>query len=145
MTQSATPSHPRLSHPNLPLALLILRLTVGAFFLIWAVEKIVAPEAAILVSETFYGTTPDRTTLLAVGVAQLVLIGVFLAGLWKTLSYGALLAIHAASVATTWERLINPYELPNHLFWAGVPVLALMLALFLLREADVLLTWRQRV
>ena len=124
-------------------SLFIMRLTLGAFFAVWALEKIIAHSLAIRVSETFYGFTPDVTLVILVGAFQLVLIAAFLAGLFKTFTYGALVIIHTASVATTWERLINPYEPPNHLFWAGVPLVAMLIALFLLRNHDTWLTLKR--
>lgn len=125
---------------KLVISLAAMRLSVAVFFLVWAVEKIVAPELAVRVAETFYGFTPSTELLIAVGLAQVVLIGAFMLGLFKTVTYGGLLIIHALSVLSTWERLITPYTPPNHLFWAGVPIIALLLALFLLRNDDTALT-----
>lgn len=48
--------------------------------------------------------------------------------------------MHAVSTLSTYKELLNPYEPPNHLFWAAVPLLAALIALFLLREEDNLLT-----
>jgi hypothetical protein len=130
--------------PALPISLAIMRLSLGVFFTIWALAKILAPASATRVSETFYGFTPDVTFLVIVGAVQLILIAAFVAGLFKTLTYGSLLVIHVASVLTTWERLIDPYTSPNALFWAGIPVIAMLVALFLLREQDTWLTWKRR-
>ena len=129
--------------PALPISLAVLRLSVGVFFLVWALEKLIAQDVAVRVAETFYGFTPSGTLLVVVGVTQVALIAAFMSGLFKTWTYGALLLIHTASVLTTWERLIDPYSPPNALFWAGVPVIALLVALFLLRDHDTLLTWRR--
>lgn len=121
-------------------ALAAMRLSTAAFFAVWALEKIVAPEAAIRVAETFYGVTPDPALLAVTGAAQLTLVAAFAAGLWKVWTTGALLAIHTASVATTIPRLLDPYTLPNHLFWAGVPIVALLAALWVMRGEDRWLT-----
>lgn len=124
---------------RLRLALAIMRLSIGAFFLVWSLEKILAPEVTQRVFATFYfiGTLPIPAAV-AIGIVQTVVVLAFTAGAFKTWTYGALLAMHAFSVLSTWERLGNPYEPPNHLFWAGVPVLGALVALFLLRKAD---TW----
>ena len=121
-------------------ALLILRVSLAAFFLVWSVEKILAPELALRVFQTFYFSSPSTEILIALGVLQTAIVLAFLAGLFKTWTYGLLLAMHAVSTASSWERLINPYEPPNHLFWAAIPVLGALLALFLLRRRDNLLT-----
>ncbi len=121
-------------------ALLVLRVSLAAFFLVWSVEKILAPELALRVFQTFYFSSPSTEILIALGVLQTAIVLAFLAGLFKTWTYGLLLAMHAVSTASSWERLINPYEPPNHLFWAAIPVLGALLALFLLRRRDNLLT-----
>ena len=117
-------------------SLAILRLTTGAFFLVWALEKILAPEIARRVFETFYFSSPSDTMLLATGLLQLAFVLAFMAGLFRFWTYGALLAMHAVSVLSSAPRLFDPFTPPNHLFWAGVPVLGLLLALFLLRKRD---------
>ncbi len=127
---------------SLPAALLVLRVTLAGFFLIWSVEKILAPELALRVFETFYFSSPSTTVLIVIGVLQTGVVLAFLAGVLKTWTYGLLLAMHAVSTASSWERLINPYEPPNHLFWAAIPVLGALVALFLLRRRDTLLTLR---
>lgn len=120
-------------------SLAVLRLSTGAFFLIWAVEKIVAPEVARRVFETFYFSSPSDTVLLLTGLLQLAVVLAFIAGVFRFWTYGALLAMHAVSVFSSAPRLIDPFTPPNHLFWAGVPVLGLLLALFLLRNRDTFL------
>lgn len=124
----------------LQVALLVLRVSLAAFFLVWSVEKILAPELALRVFQTFYFSSPSTEILIALGVLQTAIVLAFLAGLFKTWTYGLLLAMHAVSTASSWERLINPYEPPNHLFWAAIPVFGALLALFLLRRRDNLLT-----
>lgn len=130
---------------RLAIALAVLRVTIGVFFLVWSFEKIIAPEVAQRVFGTFYFTDLPVAVSVVIGIAQTLIVLAFLCGLAKTWTYGALLAMHTVSVLSTWERLINPYEPPNHLFWAGVPVLAALLLLFLLRDADRLLTVSDRL
>lgn len=64
----------------------------------------------------------------------------FSAGLFKTVSYGLPLIMHTISTVSYYQQLLAPYEASNHLFWAGVPVLGALIALFLLRDSDQLLT-----
>ncbi len=125
---------------TLETGLLILRVSIGAFFLVWSIEKIVAPELARRVFEAFYFSSPGDAALIATGIVQTAIVLAFLAGLWRLWTYGAILVMHTVSVASTWERLLTPYELPNHLFWAAVPVWAAILLLFLLRTEDRLLS-----
>lgn len=126
---------------RLQIGLTALRFSIGVFFLVWSVEKLIAPEITQRVFATFYLIDLPLAASYAIGIVQTLIVLAFIAGLFKTLSYGALLAMHAVSVASTYERLINPYEPPNHLFWAGVPVLAALALLYLVRRQDVWLTW----
>ena len=126
----------------LALSLAVLRLSTGAFFLVWALEKILAPDVARRVFETFYFSSPSDTTLLVTGILQAAIVLAFMAGLFRFWTYGALLAMHAVSVVSTLPRLIDPFTPPNHLFWAAVPVLALLFALFVLRNRDTLFVLR---
>ncbi|WP_208539090.1 hypothetical protein [Algihabitans albus] len=121
-------------------SLAILRFSTGAFFLVWALEKIFAPEIARRVFEAFYFSSPSDTVLLLTGLLQLLFVLAFMAGLFRFWTYGALLAMHAVSVFSSFPRLLDPFTPPNHLFWAGVPVLGLLVALFLLRDRDTLFT-----
>ena len=126
----------------LALSLAVLRLSTGAFFLVWALEKILAPDIARRVYETFYFSSPSDEVLLATGILQGAVVLAFMAGLLRFWTYGALLAMHSLSVFSTVPRLMDPFSPPNHLFWAAVPVLALLLVLFLLRDRDTALVVR---
>ncbi len=122
------------------LSLAIIRITTALFFLIWSVEKIIKPEIAQRVFDRFYGLEITPNISVMIGVIQTLIVLGFLAGLFKTFTYGALLGMHTVSVLSTYQQLINPYQPPNHLFWAGVPVLGALIALFILRKNDTLLT-----
>jgi len=123
----------------LPLALLILRAGLGVFLLLWSIDKIVAPESTAEIFSFFYGIDLAVSLAPTVGVLEAVLSLAFLAGIWKTWTYGAATAIHAVSTLSTWKQLANPFG-ENHLFIAAIPVLAAFVALFLLRREDTLLT-----
>ncbi len=122
-------------------ALLILRLSVAAFFAIWVIEKFVAPEKtqAIWGAFYFYENLPLEASY-AIGVIQAVVLLAFVLGIATFWSTGFLMVIHALSTLSTWERMIAPYEGVNHLFWAAVPALGALIVLFMLRDEDTLLT-----
>nr|WP_298373624.1 hypothetical protein [uncultured Halomonas sp.] len=121
------------------IGLLALRLSTALFLLIWVGEKLLAPEIARRVSETFYGVSPSDTSMLIVGIIQGIVVLLFALGFAKTWTYGAVLLMHTVSVFSTFPRLMNPYEPPNHLFWAAVPLLIAIGLLFALRHRDTLL------
>ena len=82
----------------------------------------------------------SHTIAYGIGIVQTLLVLAFMAGLFKIWTYGAILGMHGLSTLSTYKELLNPYEPPNHLFWAAVPLLAALIVLFLLRQEDKLLT-----
>ena len=122
---------------KLEISLLALRLSVAAVMLPWALDKLVRPEHSASVFAGFYGL-PDvgETVFVVLGVAQLLLVLAFLAGVARTWTYGAILLLHAASTFSSWRQYLAPYEGVNLLFFAAWPMLAACLALFLLRDQD---------
>ena len=128
------------SVPKIEVGLATIRITVTAFFLIWSIEKIIAPEITQGVFSRFYSLTIPSGFSVFIGIVQTAIILLFLAGLFKLWTYGALLGMHTVSVIASHQPLFNPYMPPNHLFWAGVPTLGALIALFLMRDEDQLLT-----
>lgn len=127
---------------NLPLALAILRISLGGFLLLWAIEKFVIPEQTVRIWKGFYLLSIGPTLPYLIGAAEAVIAIAIIVGVWRTWSYGLGLALHAISVAASWKQLADPWGLylfdrPQHLFLAGVPVLAAFVVLYILRESDV--------
>jgi putative oxidoreductase len=122
---------------TLELSLLIMRVATAAFLLVWAIDKIVNQGHAQNVFKTFYFATPPPPVLTSFGVVQTLIVLGFAAGSARFWTYGAVLLMHVVSTVSSYGRLINPW-VPGAqlLFWAAVPVLAAMIALFLLREQD---------
>ena len=126
-----------MSNRELPVALFILRLGLGAFLLLFGIDKLVAPATTVEVFAQFYGLIVSHGMVYGAGVLETLLGLAFLAGLWKTLSYGLGLLLHAVSTLATYHELLSPFG-TNHLFLAAVPVLAAFITLFLLRRHDTL-------
>ncbi len=126
---------------KLEISLLALRLGVAAVMLPWALDKLIRPEHSARVFEGFYHLSGfGESAFLVLGLAQTVLVLMFLAGLARTWTYGAVLLLHAISTLSSWRQYLAPYEGVNLLFFAAWPMLAACLALFLLRDQDRLLT-----
>ncbi|HET8623587.1 MAG TPA: DoxX family membrane protein [Gemmatimonadales bacterium] len=118
-------------------ALLALRATLGLFLLQWGVEKFVVPENTVGIWGHFYGMQVSETIGYLFGAIEIALALCLFLGIFRTVAYGAALAIHAVTVAVTWRQLTSPWSNPiNHLFLAAVPVLGGFIALFLLRRWD---------
>jgi hypothetical protein len=112
-------------------------------FAAWAADKFVNPDHGAAVFQGFYGLKAVPPTLVyAAGAVQTVLVAAFVLGIAKTWSYGAVALMHAATTAVSWKAYLG---LDNILFFSAWPMLAGLVALWLLREEDRLLTFgRQR-
>jgi uncharacterized membrane protein YphA (DoxX/SURF4 family) len=123
---------------RLPIALLALRLSLALVFAAWAAEKFVNPEHGQAVFQGFYGLAAASPTLVyAAGAVQAVLVAAFALGIARTWSYGAVLIMHAVTTAVSWKAYLG---LDNILFFSAWPMLAGLIALWLLRDEDQLLS-----
>jgi uncharacterized membrane protein YphA (DoxX/SURF4 family) len=120
------------------IGLLILRLGLGVFLLLFGIDKLVAPHTTAAVFVHYYGLDVVPGALIyGVGSLEIALSLAILVGFWKTLSYGLGLALHTVSTLATYRELLSPFG-ENHMYLAAVPVLAGFVTLFLLRRHDVL-------
>ena len=119
--------------------LLILRLGLGVFLLLFGIDKLVAPHTTAAVFSHYYGldVVPGGALIYGAGLLEIALGLAILAGIWKTLTYGLGLALHSVSTLVTYRELLSPFG-ENHMYLAAVPVLAGFVTLFLLRHHDVL-------
>ena len=118
-------------------ALLALRITLGVFLLQWGVEKFVVPQNTTAIWGYFYGLNVSQSVGYVFGVAEIAIALCLFLCLFRTIAYGAAVALHTLSVIVSWRQLLNPWADDfSHLFIAGVPVLGAMIALFLLRHWD---------
>lgn len=125
---------------ELEISLALIRFATAGFLLVWVFDKLLNDQGAMRTFSKYYTEVSASEAIFAVGIAQLILVLAFAAGLFKTLTYGAVTLMHAASTFASYERYMDPLARPNILFWAAVPVLAAMIALFILRRRDRLLT-----
>lgn len=130
------------SDRELEITLAILRLSTAFFLAIWALDKILGTGRAMQTFSKYYAVVDSSTLIIAFGIIQLIIIALFATGLFKTFSYGAVLAMHAVSTIASYPRYLDPLARPNILFWAAIPVLAGMLLLFVLRRRDRFLSLR---
>ncbi|MFM2623422.1 hypothetical protein [Vibrio owensii] len=126
---------------QLGLGLLTLRLSIALVFIMWALDKVLVPEHAMKVFSGFYGLDISSGFSVALGIAQLVFIGIFVAGLWKNLTYLAILVLHAGSTFSSFAKYLDPFN--NLLFFAAWPMLAACFALYLLRDNDIYVLRKQ--
>lgn len=134
-------------HASPQLALMLFRASFGLFILVWGINKLANLQGTARIFETFYGWGAlGGATSILLGLLQILVGLAIMAGLFKTLSYGAGLAVHGVSTLATSRHLLLPFaEGSNLLFFAAVPVLLGALGLFLARRSDTLLSldsWR---
>lgn len=131
-------------------ALLVLRLTLGVFLLVWGLEKFVLPDRTVGIFKKFYGFEIGLDVTPILGTLECLLALALLLGAWRAWSYGIALLVHGFGVVATWREIIDPWGLiygeVKHLFLAAVPVLGGFIALFLMRAYDVWTVdgWRMR-
>jgi len=125
---------------NLPLALLLLRITVFAVMLTWTIDKFVRPEHAGKVFESFYFIPGVGSSIVFIlGGLELILLLLFVCGVAKRFSYGLVFVLHAGSTLSSFKQYAAPFTGGNILFFAAWPMLAACFALYLLRDDDTLL------
>lgn len=130
---------------RIPVVLLFLRLSVFLVMLMWTLDKFVRPDHAASVFEKYYllsGLGGSVAYLL--GGLEIALLILFVFGIARRLSYGAVLILHGVSTVSSYPHYLAPFEGPNLLFFAAWPMLAACLGLYLLRDLDTLGTVRRR-
>lgn len=128
--------------PKVEISLLAIQLATAAFLLVWVADKFVNPKHAQAVLGGFYAIKDASPQIMVgLGIAQLLLVLAFAVGWQRLWTYGAVLAMHGVTTVVSWWTIIPPLgPSANILFWAGVPVLAAMFALLMLRDRDRLLS-----
>jgi uncharacterized membrane protein YphA (DoxX/SURF4 family) len=125
------------STKQLHASLLILRLGITVVMLAWTIDKLMRPEHAIQVLQHFYGLGAlGAAPVYILAAAELILVVLFVLGLFKTWTYGLVLLFNAATTLVSFNQYLHPFEGANLLFYAAWPMLGACLALFLLRKDD---------
>ncbi|MDJ0534356.1 MAG: hypothetical protein QNJ70_18055 [Xenococcaceae cyanobacterium MO_207.B15] len=123
------------------ISLLILRLSLGLFLLLWALEKFILPQTTEKIWASFYKIPISGAIVTILAILQTLLAIAFLVGFLRSITYGIALGINAITFISTWRQLLDPWGLAsgesvNHLFLAGIPVLAGFIALYILHPWD---------
>ncbi len=125
---------------RLGVALVILRVSLGVFLLVWGLEKFIIPDRSIAIYGFFYGLSATKAVTYVAGALECLLALAIIIGAFRRWSYGLGLLLHAVTTIATAKLIIDPWGLisgeAQHLFFAAVPLLAAFLALYLLRDCD---------
>ncbi|RBP49312.1 hypothetical protein [Arenicella xantha] len=125
-----------MNNTKLANALLFMRLSVALVLLMWTIDKFINVGHATAVFEKFYFIAGlGESIMMAIAIGELILIGLFVIGRFKNITYLIVLIIHAVSTLAPFAKYLDPYN-GNLLFFTAWPMLAACYALYALREYD---------
>ena len=128
-----------MSTSKLKLTLFLLRVSVFLVMFMWTMDKFINPQHAMAVWKKFYFISEMNSTgIYIVGSIQMLIVIMFVLGIFKRVSYGAILILHAVSTFSALQKYLDPWS--NLLFFAAWPMLAACIGLYLLRSEDTFLT-----
>lgn len=128
-----------MTQSRLPVALLMVRLSIFLVMFLWTIDKFINPGHAASVYEHFYrvgglGAVP----MAVIGSIEMAILVGFLVGYRKRLTYGAVFFLHLVSTLSSYKQYLAPFD--HLLFFAAWPMLAACFVLYVLRDLDTKLT-----
>ena len=128
------------------LSLFTLRLGVFLVMAVWTADKFLNPGHAAAVYEHFYFISKGfaESSMIFIAVVESLILLAFIAGIQKRITYGLVFLLHAVSTLSSWKMYLDPFTIPNILFWAAWPMLAACFTLYLLRDMDTQFTLQSK-
>lgn len=141
-------------------SLFIIRITAAIFLGLWATLKFHHPSWTQNIFKGSYKlgslgleTLPPEVSYL-LGTIQILIVLAFALGLWRTWTYGLMMLMSAAGVMGSLgsyvgfneagELIANYAKYPRNLMLTAIPTLGALIALFILRDMDNLLSLSKR-
>lgn len=128
--------------------LFAIRLSLFCLMIMWALLKVTTPasygggEDSAGIFGSFYGISPGIGAVYAIGLAQIAFLLAFLAGVAKFVTTGGVMLMSLATLVVSLPAIIAALSGGgNILFAASFPVFGASLALFLMRDRDVFLSF----
>lgn len=116
---------------------LILRLTLALYLMQWGIGMLAEPDSWSQMFAEDYGVDISAGWIWIPGIIELVVVGLFLFGVWRKTSYSLAFMLGFLSLAASADVLSRPYS-GNHMAQlAGLPVLGALWLIFSLREFDI--------
>lgn len=97
-------------------ATLILRLGLIWFIFLWAIHKIIAPAQYQDLARNIDKVDVSLAQVYGMAAAQLAILALALVGIFRLVSYSALLAMHFFTVTRRWERFFDPFAVNDNGF-----------------------------
>jgi uncharacterized membrane protein YphA (DoxX/SURF4 family) len=112
----------------------MLRMSIGYLLVIWGVDKLVNPAHGLDVSDHFYlGVFTFPGLMPVFGIAELILGGLVIVGIWGRYTYPVVVVIAAITAAGVWRSIVDPWgwylQGANALFYPSLIILAASLVL----------------
>ena len=122
-------------------SLLLLRISLGVFLVIWGIDKLADVDHGLGVSDHFYfGAFSHRLLLQAFGVVEILAGSLIVAGIARRLTYPFLMAVTGVTVLGVWKSIIDPWgwwlEGSNALFYPSIIAFAAALVLWAFQDED---------
>lgn len=96
--------------PSRPVALLVLRISLGWLMVVWGVDKLTNIGHAQAVAESFYLGVGSGTAFLTVaGVLQVALGLTVVIGFLRRFTWPALALINGLTMVAVWKSIIDPW------------------------------------
>lgn len=123
------------------LSLCVLRLTLGALMLVWGSDKLVNPAHGVKVAQHFYlGVLDSAAAMPVLGVLQVLLGLLVLAGVGRRYTYPTLAAVTGITMLGVWRSIVDPWgwmlEGGNALFFPSLIIFAAVLVLLAFQAED---------
>jgi putative oxidoreductase len=126
------------------LTLLLLRMSTGALLIIWGLIKLMAPQAAIGVSNKYYfGLLSADDFQVPLGAAEVALGLAVVLGLFRAVVYPLQALVLGTGLAAIWKYIADPFgmyllteETRQILFFPSTAVFAASLVILAFREYD---------
>lgn len=128
-------------------SLLLLRVSLGLFLVIWGLDKLADVEHGIGVSDWLYfGLFSNQLLMQAFGVLEIAVGLLIVLGVARRFTYPVLLAITGVTLLGVWRSIIDPWgwwmEGTNALFYPSIIIFAGALVLWAFRDEDRLVVGR---
>lgn len=130
-----------MSDRRIEISLFIIRVTAAIFLGLWASLKFYRPEWTENIFKGAYNlsfVTADYAFFL--GIIQISIVLLFAVGAFRFWTYGLMMLMSAAGVLGSLPSLIEYTNYPKNLMLTSIPTLGALIALFLLRDLDNLLS-----
>lgn len=124
-------------------SLLLLRISLGGLMVYWGIDKLINVKHGITVAEKFYGGVSVASSPMQLfGVLQVALGALIIAGLFRRVTYPALLLITGTTLLAVWKSIVDPFKLMvdggNLIFYPSLIICAGALVLMAFQDEDTL-------